>query len=295
MTKDLIIGGASNYTWDDLKYWVNSIRKSGFTGDVAIVGTNMKKDTIDRLTQEGVILSLYGTKDAEGNIIAPSNNAPHVERFFYIWNFLENNPNYYNVITTDTRDVIFQSNPSEWLDNNLIGHSMVASSEGMKYKNEPWGNDNLLQTFGPFFHNHLKEGFIFNVGTIAGDLPTVKSLMLLIFQLSINRPIPVVDQAVYNFILRLHPWIADTYLANNSDNWAIQLGTTIDAVRAGKGDLGALYMRKASDYESLYEDNQPKYNLEMNVVNLDGERYCIVHQWDRVPFLKMTIEKKYGE
>ena len=32
MKKDLIIGGASGYTWDQLKFWVNSIKKSGFTG-----------------------------------------------------------------------------------------------------------------------------------------------------------------------------------------------------------------------------------------------------------------------
>ena len=27
MVKDLIIGGASNYDWDQLKYWVNSIKQ----------------------------------------------------------------------------------------------------------------------------------------------------------------------------------------------------------------------------------------------------------------------------
>ena len=32
--KDIIIGGASNYSWNHLKYWINSIAKSGFTGDV---------------------------------------------------------------------------------------------------------------------------------------------------------------------------------------------------------------------------------------------------------------------
>ena len=32
-TKDLIIGAYTNYNWDQIKYWVNSIEKSGFTGD----------------------------------------------------------------------------------------------------------------------------------------------------------------------------------------------------------------------------------------------------------------------
>ena len=32
MGKDLIIGGASNYGWNELKYWINSIQRSGFAG-----------------------------------------------------------------------------------------------------------------------------------------------------------------------------------------------------------------------------------------------------------------------
>ena len=113
MTKDLIIGGASNYDWDQLKFWVNSIKRSGFEGDIAIVGTNMKKATIEKLQKEGIILNLYGRLNADGDMIAPSNGAPHVERFFYLWNFLETtSEEYNNVITTDTRDVIFQKNPS---------------------------------------------------------------------------------------------------------------------------------------------------------------------------------------
>ena len=59
MEKDLIIGAASNYTWNELKYWVNSIRASKFEGDVVIVGTNMTRETIDKLTSEGVVLQLY--------------------------------------------------------------------------------------------------------------------------------------------------------------------------------------------------------------------------------------------
>ena len=32
MSKSAIIGGASGYTWNDLKYWVNSIRQTDFDG-----------------------------------------------------------------------------------------------------------------------------------------------------------------------------------------------------------------------------------------------------------------------
>jgi hypothetical protein len=295
MKKDLIIGGASNYTWDQLKYWVNSIKKSGFEGDIVIVGTNLKKATIEKLNDEGVILSLYGRTNADGDVVAPSNNAPHVERFFYIWNYLNtlDSEQYNNVITTDTRDVIFQTNPSDWLDENMMGPLLVASSEGMKYKNEPWGNQNLLESFGPFFHNIIKEKTIYNVGTIAGEFESVKGLLSFVFHLSVNRPIPIVDQAVYNFIINQPPFCFDTLFTNNSDAWAIQLGTTLGAVQSGKGDLGQMFMNDPSNYETIYEDNQPV--IEDGVVKtIEDKPYCIVHQYDRVNGLKEQIERIYG-
>jgi hypothetical protein len=292
MTKDLVIGGASNYDWDQLKFWVNSIKRSGFEGDIAIVGTNMKKATIEKLTSEGIILSLYGRLNADGDMVAPNNNAPHVERFFYLWNFLETTKEEYNnVITTDVRDAVFQKNPSDWFADRF--HFLYASSEGMRYKNEPWGNKNLLDTFGPYFHNILKENLIYNVGVLAGEFNTIKGLLSFIFHLSVNRPIQIVDQAVFNFIISSAPFKFDTDFMTNEDGWAIQLGTTLGAVQSGKGDLGQIFMNDPTTYKTLYEDVQPL--IEDGVVKTPaGEPYFIVHQYDRVDGLKEQIERIYA-
>lgn len=298
MTRDLIIGNASGYTWDQIKYWVNSIRKSGFSGDVVLTGTDLKKETIDKLTENGVELALYGEKQENGDITAHKNGVPHVERFFYMWNTLkQTKTNYRYIITTDTRDVIFQTNPSHWLESYLTLHSMVCSSEGMRYKNEPWGNQNLYQSFGPYFHNILKDEKIYNVGTIAGEARLMESLFLLLFQLSINRPIPIVDQAVFNFLTTIYPYNRDTYFATNSDSWAIQLGTTIEAVKSGAGDLGKEIVANPSkliEYQMKYEDVQPIITNDGIVQNKMSKRYTIVHQWDRIPDLKQKIEEIYA-
>lgn len=293
MTKDLVIGGASNYDWDQLKFWVNSIKRSGFEGDIAIVGTNMKKATIDRLAKEGVILNLYGQMNSDGDVIAPNNNAPHVERFFYLWNFLETSKEEYNnVITTDVRDVVFQKNPSDWFKDRF--HFLYASSEGMRYKNEPWNNQNMLDTFGPYFHNILKENFIYNVGVLGGEFQTIKGLLSFIFHLSVNRPIPIVDQAVFNFIITSAPFRFDTDFMTNEDGWAIQLATTLGAVKSGKGDLGMIFKDDPTTYETLYEDEQPI--IEDGIVKTKaGEPFFIVHQYDRVDGLKEKIEQIYGD
>jgi hypothetical protein len=299
MARDLIVGGAVGYDWNILKYWVNSIRKTGFDGDIGLVLSNVTKATLDRLTEEKVCSFCYGKQTEDGGYEQHSNGAPHVERFFYLWHFLANlqeTPRY--VIVTDTRDVIFQKNPSIWLENNLDNKKLVCASEGLLYKDEPWGNQNLYQSFGPFFHKMLHEEMIYNVGTIAGTFNIIQSLMLMIFQLSINRPIPIVDQAVFNFIINQSPYQELIYQAKNNDCWAAQLGTSVRAVESGSGDLGVQYGSDPSrllEYQMLYKDQQPVICDDGVVVNSHGKKFIIVHQYDRVAGLKEKIENRYGE
>ena len=299
MKKDLIIGNASNYTWDDLKYWVNSIRMCDFQGDVILTGTNMDRDTIEKLTDYGVQLHLHGREDEKGNIVSEEKGVPHVDRFFYIWNVMNNLKDEYRyVITTDTRDVVFQRNPIEFIEDIKIisnDYDLIASSEGMTYKDEPWGNSNLYQALGPFFHNKMKDKLIYNVGVIGGGFNDVKSLMLMIFQLSLNRPIAIVDQAVYNFILDIPIIKEKTFFASNYHSWAIQLGTTEEAVKAGSGDLGIQYRQNPSVYDNLYKDHQPEFLEDIVVCASSSVPYYIVHQYDRIPDLKAKIHAKYGD
>lgn len=299
MMKDLIIGGAVGYTWNNLKYWVNSIRKTGFTGDVVLVGTNLTKETIDKLTSEGILLNLYGTRQENGDIVAPKNNAPHVERFFYLWEYLKSTKESYRfVITTDTRDVVFQRNPVKWLESNLQMYPFVCGSEGLRYKNEPWGNQNLHYAFGPYFHNLLKDEYIYNVGVLAGEFSHMKGLLSFIFHMSVNRPIPIVDQAVFNMIINTEPWKLDTYFVTMEDDWTVHLGTTIEAVKAGSGDLGKTLGDNPTNllkYQLSYEDKQPVIGENGIVYNERKMPYTIVHQYDRIPFLKNQIEKLYGD
>ena len=301
MAKDLIIGGASNYTWNDLKYWINSIKMSGFEGDVVLVATNITKETIDKLTSEGIKLELYGQVQEDGSVKATTNNAPHVERFFYIWNYINKNIDLYDyVVTTDTRDVVFQDNPSAWIDEMIFSgrESLVVSSEGMKYKDEPWNNQNLVEAFGPFFHRHYQEMTINNVGILAGETVYVRDLLFMIFQMSINRPIPVVDQVVFNVLVQQKPFKDITKFTQNSDAWAIQLGTTLEAVKSGKGDIGIMIANDPSKtilYQTKYFDEQPSITDDGIVVNAQGQKFAIVHQYDRTSSWKDKIIARYED
>lgn len=297
MAKDLIIGGASGYNWDQLKYWVNSIKKTGFKGDVVIVATNMPGETVKKLVENDVKVYAYGPRMEDGGIGKTENNIPpHVERFLFIWDYLRRNKDTYRYITvTDTRDVIFQKNPSDFLGTNLFAQSIVCASEGLAYKDEPWGSKNLLDTFGPLVYDELKDALIYNVGTIAGFYEEVRDLLLQIFFQSVNRPIPIVDQAVFNFLVNQHPLRGETLFTNNPSGWAIQLGTTKAAVEAGAGDIGLAVKQdpsKMDEYIKVYQDEQPV--IVNDLVTTGHVPFTIVHQWDRVPAIKEIVERKYG-
>ena len=138
--KDLIIGGATNYDWSILKYWVNSINQSGFQGDKVLILMNCDKDTVKKVKDAGFIVVGF-QQDSEGNLVYPNTGrAPHVERFIHIYNYLYQNE-YRFVVTTDVKDVIFQKDPMEYISATLTDDkNLMFASESMYYKDEPWGN-----------------------------------------------------------------------------------------------------------------------------------------------------------
>ena len=296
MTKitDCVIGCASGYDWKQSQPWIKTLRDTGFDGDIIITGTNISKDTIDWYSDNDVAVHLYGKKEPDGSVKSDSSTPAHVERFFYIWNVLDKEKmqtnNYRFVLTTDVRDVVFQADPMKWMANKLGMHTMVASSEGMRYMNEPWGNNNLYQAMGPYFHQKMMKNMIYNVGVIGGYYEDVRALCLMIYQMSLGRPIPIVDQAVYNFLMTELPYSRNTFFAENADCWAVNLGTTLGAVKSGHGELGQKYSGDLKKYEAMYEDIQPKIDADGNVTLPDGKKFYIVHQWDRIPALK----EKFG-
>jgi hypothetical protein len=287
---DLIIGCASNYTWDTLKYWVNSIRKTNFCGDIVVVGNSIPLDTQTKLDSLGVTVVLYPNLTYD---------PPHVGRFVMMYDYLVNcNKKYGWIITTDTKDVVFQSNPSiqltRWRD---CGYNYIFSAEGLRYKDEPWGDQNIGQTFGDLLYNKMREKMIYNVGVIAGTHDHMVGLMMMIYQLSLNRPIPIVDQAVFNFLINQEPYYSSAWFSHNDDAWGIQLGTTIEAVKSGAGDLGMRVGNNPSNligYQLSYLDGQPILDWD-NVRNKDGQLFTAVHQYDRIPNLKQRIQEKYGD
>lgn len=277
--KDLIIGASTNYDWDKLKYWINSINKSGFEGDKVLILMNCDAATVRKVNAAGFKVIGFN-QDSNGNLTYNSEMPIHVERFGHIYEFLRKNE-YRYVITTDVKDVIFQSNPIDFLEANALSKNLVFSSESMLYKDEPWGNQNLLETFGPYVHGIYKENEIYNVGVLAGTGAAMRDLAINIFTMAANCPIPICDQSTFNFMVSMSPYKETSLYTKSETGWACQLGTTADPSKLPQFKPHLL---------------EPSPIMEKGVVTTSkGTPYHIVHQYDRVPQWRKVIEEKYGE
>ena len=272
MQHNLIIGGFSGYDINTIKPWVKSISKiwQWNVDKVAVVG-DTNEETLTFLDHHGFNIVRMQT---------PEGMAVHVARFLHIYEYLRHHHHLYDkVVTTDVRDVIFQTDPFEWMDQNLGDKKIVTGSEELRYKDEPWGNQNLLQTYGPYVYEIFKDNEVFNVGVLGGKSEYIKDLVFNVVTNSVNRPIPVVDQAVFNVLIRTQPYKDCVMLAKHSDGWACQAGTTADP-------------NKIDYFRSVLLDQEPILKDE-EVYTPAGKKFCIVHQYDRVPQWHKIVNARY--
>ena len=265
-SKNLIIGGFTNYGIDQLKPWVISAKEVAGDNDVVLVYGNATDETLDWLVEQNVVIVP----------MLQSQNIPiHVLRFLSIYEYLDKHWQHYDyVVTTDVKDVYFQADPFKF----LVDRKLVVASEGLKYKDEPWGNENLFQAYGPYVYEKFKDNEIFNVGTFGGKSEYVKEMVFHIFTNGINRPIPICDQAVFNVLLNTQPF---KDIATKTIQWAAELGTIMDPSKIEHFKPNLLCD------EPIWEDGKLKYS--------DGLVFPIVHQYDRVPVLKKFVQEKYGQ
>jgi len=300
MGKDLIVGVVDNYNWDKIKYWANSIDICGFEGHKALIVYNMDDETVKTLTDKQFMLIAAGKyEEGKGFTYPHPSDRIMVDRFFHIYNFLNllaNPEEIDNVIITDVRDVVFQDNPSKWLDTSK--YELIVGSENLRYKDEPWGANNMKQSFGQYFYDQMENEEIFCAGVIGGRYASIMDFILNLWLIcrGTNTQIPGgggPDQAAMNVLLSMEHISYLTHRTNPSDGWVVHAGTSMPAIEAGSGGIGQAY--KQNPNMSLPFVHEIEYDTKLGEVYANGKKLTIVHQWDRVPHWKKLVEETYGE
>ena len=282
--EDIVVGCITGYNFDKIRPWVNSLDTCGFTGTKAMICYDVDYDTVDELVKRKYTILAFGKDEEKRRFKYKEDFSIVVERFLHMWYLLKRFKGQYRyIITTDVKDVVFQTNPSTWLENNIGDKEINVACESIRYKDEEWGSHNLMKAFGALIHDHNKDNLIYNAGTISGKFDTMTDLFLNIYMLCNGTSHYTEggggpDQAALNILLNMKPYKDITNFAMSDDGYAAQLGTTGPQI-AGK------YGSKLVDKSPILVDN--------TVCTSDGTPFAIVHQYDRVPEWKKIIEAKY--
>jgi hypothetical protein len=286
--KDLLVGAVDTYNWNQIKPWAESIRETGFDGDVFLIVYRLQEDITKQATDLGIELYNVEHTPYMTPIVHEGPNTPtqsHNFRFYHIWELLTrlsaSMRDYNSVILTDVRDVYFQSNPSKWLQDSVHEvEFIIAPSEGIRFGKEEWNQNNIISGFGRLIYDlhDMDNKPVANVGTIAGSYELMKDLCLTIFTMTEGRYYPS-DQSSFNILINglLSP---QTLFTHMDQGWAAQMGTTNDPTKSWL-------------WEHLIEA-RPEVNVDDLVYTPSGNRFCMVHQWDRVPQLKQMVQRKYN-
>lgn len=286
MKKDLIIGSFTNYDWDKIKFWTNSIDRSGFNGDKAMIVYNAGFDTVQRLVDRNFMIFAFNRDDSRQQFFFPAQQLIIVvQRFMDLYRFMSGMDisKYRYVIHTDVKDVVFQTNPSDWLTENMGDAKILASCESIRYRDEPWGNENMARSF-PLLYDSIKNQPIWNCGVQAGVPEVMKDLWMNIFLISIGSQAATgvynPDQAAYNVLLNTVPYKDITRFSMSEDGWACQAGTTIDPEKI------AAFKPHLLEAQPVWQDDYAKTS--------GGKVFPILHQYDRIPEWKTVVEKRYA-
>lgn len=279
--KDIVIGAINGYGWDKIKYWVNSLDSCGFTGTKIMVCYNIDYDVVEELTKRNYTVFAFG-RDDENRRLVYNNEQLNIynDRFEHIPFFLNqisNKKDYRYVISTDVRDVIFQSNPSTWLENNIGDKSLNICAESVLVKDEPWNRETMLKVFGKKYLEKTGNDLVLNVGVVSGKFDYVLDLftnLSLVYDKRIKAP---QDQISLNILMTMQSYKNVTHFNKSEDGFAAQLHI------------------HAPNYDKHYLTEPSPQIIDGVVCTSQGIPYAIVHQYDRIPEWEKVIKMKYGD
>jgi hypothetical protein len=155
--------------------------------------------------------------------------------------------------------------------------NILAFSECVVMKNEPWACVNSGTTFPMEWEFGMKNQISYCAGTIVGKSDAMQDLFIEIYRWSKTTANPgqLSDQAAYNVLINLEQFRTITKFVRQEAGFATQLGT----VWCKKDELPIL------EPTPIYKDGK--------FYNQSGDEFVIVHQYDRDPKIKKEIIELY--
>jgi len=275
---DIVVGSIDGYEWPSIRCWLLSLIQTGFEGRIVLFAYGIS----DRAVKE---CERHGAEVIEVSESLISHPYRHVnkERYFHYQRFLRaiQPDGVDRVISTDVRDLVFQRNPTKWLGAHAGEWDLVVSSEGIAYEHEPWNRGNAISVYGEgVYEGILKRRPVLNSGLVAGRPAALAELFGLVYEKVYSKPSNFSDQIVFNYVL-----------ACNEDTWNVLYTDHGSGWGCHAGVMGA---PARLDEVKAHIIDDPPFLKNGEVCTKNGEAYCVVHQYDRVPEWRSSLTERYS-
>ncbi len=271
---DVVMAVVQGLDWPVLQSYANSLVRTGFQGTKLLLAANITALARTKLLQLGFKI-----------VDIPLTDRTHFithSRFAAAISFLQQHCNEFRyALWADTRDLIFQENPSPWLEQNLAPARLLGASECWQIKNQPM-NDKWIRETCSNDYTWLREEVACCGGTLAGDADAVYDALCAIYKIVAASP-RANDQAALNYILRVSP---------------LKEITRIPAMREGFcATVGAFNTGDFKSYSAgpPLTDAAPIFDVNSASVLAPGSKdpFIIFHQYDRDDRWKLPIARKF--
>jgi hypothetical protein len=264
-----VVGYIQGYGKEQCWNWAMSLKRH-YRGDVVVMASQITQETYDWLTGLGFTVYTH----------TPQNTLPVVTRFLVLWQLIQQNKIADGwVMLSDVKDVVFQAD-LDLLFRRARFNKWVGGGENVRYKDEPWGRENLSYSF-PHAYQQLETMQIINAGTFAARTDLMAEICMLVYYMSLGSQVRNPDQAALNVLLRTGPFSDCGWVYGIDDDYAIQIGTTMDP-------------NKKLPQIIEFEENTAVLTMSA-LCNKEGEPYHIVHQYDRNSLLKEMFDSMYKD
>ena len=167
-TQDLILGVLGTQ-WErtrrpGVEVYLESINRSGFTGRKVMLTWDIHPETRVALFKYGFeVLDLPSPPDAFFHA-----------RMRVCWEYLrDHHQEFRYIFWLDVKDLVLQSNPSDWMEQNIGSAKLIASTECVTIEQEETNQLWARSILGPEKYLEIKDEEVINGGTWAGESATM--------------------------------------------------------------------------------------------------------------------------
>lgn len=258
---DLVLSVVRDRRWPDLDCYAISLARSGYTGKKVMFVEDVPEDAQNNLRALGFEVIPFSTPTVYQNLHFQTS------RYFVARDYLKQHAGeFISVIWTDVVDLVFQSDPIDWLDLDTSIFRILSAKEGWLIKNQGINDAWIKRLVSGDEYESLREQEVLCSGSILGD----SGAMLALFEEMCKMFSPAndmqgIDQGVFNVLMRRPPFKDISRAPEPEEGLVATCGIFL-----------------ADSDPNVWTIKPPVFDRATGLVCTEsGQPFCLAHQYNR--------------